>query len=60
MDRPVDLDRLARVEAEVAEVERALSRLDEGIYGSCEVCGAELDAELLARLPVARDCGGHL
>lgn len=30
---------LDQVEAALAEVERALSRLDDGSYGTCEVCG---------------------
>jgi RNA polymerase-binding transcription factor DksA len=30
---------LDEVEGALAEVERALRRLDEGAYGTCEVCG---------------------
>lgn len=59
MDSPIDVDRLARVETEVADVERALYRLDEGSYGSCEVCGAELEDERLADIPIVRTCGAH-
>jgi RNA polymerase-binding transcription factor DksA len=40
------------------EVERALTRLDDGTYGRCEDCGETIDDERLAALPVVRTCGG--
>jgi hypothetical protein len=49
----------AVVEAELDDVARALDRLDEGTYGTCEVCGVALGDEVLAAAPAARDCGGH-
>jgi RNA polymerase-binding transcription factor DksA len=40
----------------LAEIDAAISRLEEGTYGACERCGQPIsDARLLAR-PVARAC----
>jgi RNA polymerase-binding transcription factor DksA len=50
---------LAAAEAEVADVEHALGRLDEGSYGTCEACGGPIDAERLASTPAARSCAAH-
>src|SRR3546814_16665656 len=52
----VDLD---RVEGELADVERALARLDEGTYGTCEACGAPIDDARLESDPVTRLCAAH-
>jgi hypothetical protein len=48
---PADLD---RVERDLAGVEAALARLDDGTYWSDEVTGQPLDDDLLAADPVAR------
>ena len=50
---------LDRVDADLAAVDRALGRLSEGTYGSCEACGAPIDDERLAALPAARLCLEH-
>ena len=42
------------VERDLADVEMALVRLDDGTYWSDEVTGAELPAGLLAEHPTAR------
>ena len=55
----LDLDRLAVVEADLAAVEHALGRLDAGTWGTCEVCAAPLESELLRDRPVARTCPAH-
>ena len=55
----LDLERLAVVEADLAAVEHALGRLDAGTWGTCEVCAAPLEAELLQQRPVARTCPAH-
>jgi hypothetical protein len=47
----VDLD---RVERDLAGVEAALTRLDDGTYWTDEITGQPLDDELLATDPVAR------
>jgi len=36
-----------------------MRRLDEGIYGCCEVCGAEIGETVLSRDPVATRCPAH-
>lgn len=54
----------ARLLATIGEVDRralaavtaALRRLDEGRYGRCVVCAAEIDADRLAALPEAERC----
>ena len=48
---PIDLD---RVEHQLAGVEAALARLDDGSYWTDEVTGEALDEQLLADDPVAR------
>lgn len=58
-DRERDLSILEQVEAELADVERALQRLDEGTYGNCEACGEPIEEERLEALPAARFCLKH-
>lgn len=48
-----------RVEAELAGVEHALARLEDGTYGTCEVCGSGLDDALLEAAPTSRRCPTH-
>lgn len=59
MERAPDLSHLAGVEAELADVERALQRLDEGTYGTCKVCGGAIDDERLAAEPATAFCAEH-
>ncbi len=54
--READLSILERVEAELAEVEHALRRLDEGTYGLCEACGKPISDDRLEAQPAARFC----
>ena len=54
-----DLGGLGVIEAELDDVTRALERLDEGTYGTCETCGAVLPDEVLAVAPAARRCAEH-
>lgn len=42
--------------ARVADLDRALARLDEDTYGRCERCGEPIGAERLAVRPSARTC----
>lgn len=55
-DRERDLGILEAVEGELAEVERALTRIDEGTYGICEACGKEIGDDRLEAQPYARLC----
>ena len=50
---------LDRAEAELEDVERALFRLDEGTYATCEACGAPISPDRLAELPLTRRCTAH-
>lgn len=54
-----DLSVLAEAERELADVEGALARLDEGTYGTCAVCGAPIADERLAEEPAASRCDEH-
>jgi hypothetical protein len=54
-----DLGVLDRAEAELEDVERALQRLDDGSYGTCEVCGEAIGDDRLAGSPVTRRCPAH-
>jgi RNA polymerase-binding transcription factor DksA len=55
-DRERDVSILEQVEAELADVELALRRLDDGTYGTCEACGRFIDDSRLEAKPEARLC----
>lgn len=55
-DRERDVSILEQVEAELADVELALRRLDEGSYGTCEACGRPIGDSRLEAKPEARLC----
>jgi RNA polymerase-binding transcription factor DksA len=55
-EREKDLSILEQVDARLSQVERALHRLDEGTYGTCEICGQPIAAERLEALPAATFC----
>lgn len=55
-NRERDLSILERVEAELADVEHALRRLDDGSYGTCEACGKPIRDARLEAVPAARFC----
>ena len=40
----------------ISQIERALARIDEGLYETCEDCDGEIGAERLAALPFATQC----
>lgn len=52
-------DRLAAVEAALHDVERALARLDDGSYWTCEACGEPITEDRLAGSPTVRTCERH-
>ncbi len=45
-----------RLQTTLADVERALAKLEESSYGSCDVCGEPIGAERLEALPWAVRC----
>ena len=46
----------SRAQQAIAEIERALVRIDLGVYGSCEACAAPVALERLEAIPHARYC----
>jgi len=52
-------DTLDVVDADLRAVEAALGRLDAGSYGRCEVCGGDIDADVLTAAPLTRACAEH-
>jgi RNA polymerase-binding transcription factor DksA len=60
VDSGVDTSVVDRIEEDLADVERALARLDEGTYGRCEVCGDALSDAELEHAPATRFCRAHL
>ena len=55
-NRERDLGIAESLDGELAEVEAALERLDEGTYGRCVACGRTIPAERLEALPATRFC----
>lgn len=58
-ERERDLELVQRLETDLAEVEDALRRLDDGSYGRCQTCGRPIDARALDREPLTRLCADH-
>ena len=44
--------------ATLADVDRALAKIEEGTYGTCDRCGAPIPEERLAAIPWATLCVG--
>lgn len=55
-NRERDMSTLESVDGELADVEDALRRLDDGTYGTCEACGRPISPERLDALPATRFC----
>jgi DnaK suppressor protein len=49
----------AQLRDQLDDVEKALARLDEGTYGSCEVCGQPIGDARLEVMPATRFCIEH-
>ena len=47
------------LEAQLVDVQRAFTAVEDGSYGKCEVCGAEIDDERLEARPMTRYCVEH-
>ena len=58
-ERAPDLSILTRVEGELAEVQQALGRLDEGRYGECRACGGPIGDDRLESHPATALCAQH-
>ena len=55
-EKEKDLSILEHVDAQLVDVERALGRLEQGTYGTCEACGRGIDDDRLRARPAARFC----
>jgi DnaK suppressor protein len=56
ISRLTDIGVGTSLESGLARTERALAKLDEGSYGSCDACGEEIPAERLRAMPDAVLC----
>lgn len=54
-----DARRLEEISSELAGVEASLRRLDDGTYGTCEVCGIPIEAVALEADPLHSRCPDH-
>ncbi|MDD5126904.1 MAG: TraR/DksA C4-type zinc finger protein [Dehalococcoidales bacterium] len=45
-----------RLRGQIAEIDRALSKMESGTYGKCDVCGQPIDPARLEALPQASLC----
>ena len=52
----IDENRAYANSSELDEIERALDKIKQGIYGICEMCGDEIHSERLEAKPFARFC----
>jgi hypothetical protein len=50
---------LSEAEQALDQVDEALERLDQGTYGTCELCGGPIDEGRLSELPTIRSCADH-
>ena len=58
-EREKDFSILEQLESEIGDLDAALRKIDEGIYGTCEVCNKEIESERLEAIPGARTCIEH-
>ncbi len=58
-ERERDYSLLDSLEREMRDLESAMRRIDEGSYGLCEGCGAEIAGARLEAKPAARFCTEH-
>ena len=59
VERIAQVDAARQLEAKLRDVERALDKLDEGTYGTCDVCGQRIAPERLEAIPWAVLCVDH-
>lgn len=52
----LDLARREKVQEEIRQIEGALERIDEGLYGICRACRSEIDPERIEALPYTTLC----
>lgn len=49
-----------QLESQLITVKNALARIDAGKYGTCNVCGKEIEPDRLEANPAAETCKKHL
>ena len=55
-DRELDEGLEEGAQQTLADIDLALRKIDEGSYGTCEICGEQIGAERLSAIPWARFC----
>jgi len=56
IERITQVDAAKKLDAKLRDVKRALEKLDEGTYGTCDVCGTPIAAERLEAIAWATLC----
>lgn len=51
---------LKQLETQLVDVKEALSKMEKGTYGTCEVDGGEIEEERLEANPAAQTCIEHM
>jgi len=55
----IDNESVLAIEATLNEVDRALERLRQGSYRTCQVCAAAIDDAALVASPLLSHCAAH-
>jgi RNA polymerase-binding protein DksA len=55
-DREMDYSLEENSESVLREIEAALQRIEDGTYGTCDVCGKQIEEERLEAIPWTRLC----
>lgn len=55
-EREKDESILEQVAGELIDIDRALARIEDGTYGTCEACGKPIGDARLEAIPTARFC----
>lgn len=56
VERIAQVDAAKKLGAKLRDVERAIAKVDEGTYGTCDVCGSPIGSERLEAVPWAVRC----
>jgi DnaK suppressor protein len=59
VERIAQVDAAKHLDAKLHDVQRALAKVDEGTYGTCDGCGRPIAAERLQAIPWAVLCVEH-
>lgn len=58
-ERQKDIALFEHYRRELDDIEKALTSIEKGTYGKCEVCGKDIDPERLEALPTTTFCKEH-